>query len=150
MRLRSGSQHSCGYERLQKSKDSLKACFEYVYTIMIDVIHSIVESQISHFANFTPWEELVPIRHFWQMRNLLTVNFDNLWSGNFVLKFLKCEELVNFFSDVKKTYRCQIVINVKNLYQIITSLKNQCQILTSVINWHQIITCEKLVSKFTR
>ena len=28
---------------------------------------SFVEPQISHFANFTPCEELVPIFHFWEM-----------------------------------------------------------------------------------
>ena len=60
---------------------------------------SIVEPQISHFANFTPSEELVPILHFWKMWNLRMVNFDNFWGLTSMLKFhifliFNCEELV--------------------------------------------------------
>ena len=77
---------------------------------------SFVEPQISHFANFTPCEELVPKRHFWKMWNLRMVNFDNFGGLTSVLKFhifliFNCEELVRiraiceglvrFFSDVK-------------------------------------------------
>ena len=37
-----------------------------VYLLM-SIIASVVEPQISHFANFTQCEELVPKRHFWKM-----------------------------------------------------------------------------------
>ena len=46
-----------------------------------------VEPQISNFANFTPCEELVPKRHFWQMLNSRMVNFDNFGGLKSVLKF---------------------------------------------------------------
>ena len=58
-----------------------------------------------------------------------------------------CEELVQFFSDVKNWY--QIFTNVKNWYQILTRVKDRYQILTSVKIGYQIITCEKLVSSHT-
>ena len=63
------------------------------------VLEGIVEPQISHFANFTPFEELVPKRHFWKMWNLRMVNFDNFWGLTSVLKFhifliFNCKELV--------------------------------------------------------
>ena len=104
---------------------------------MIDVIHSIFELQISHFANLTPWEELVPIRHFWQMQNLLAVNFDNLWSENFVLKFLTCEELVHFF------LRCKENIKVSNFHKCEESVPNHHKFEESVPNSH---IYEKLAS----
>ena len=60
-----------------------------------------VEPQITHFANFTPCEELVPKRHFWKMWILRMVNFDNFWGLTSVLRFhifliFNCEELVRF------------------------------------------------------
>ena len=121
---------------------------------------SSVEPQISHFANFTPYEELVPILHFWKMWNLRMVNFDNFWGLTSVFKFhifliFNCEELVRiraicgwlvpFFSDVKNCY--STFTNVKNWYQfftpvktwysIFTNVKNQYQMLTDVKNWYQ-------------
>ena len=89
-----------------------------------------VEPQMSHFANFTPCEELVPILHFWKM-----VSFDNFGSLTSVLKFhiflifnceelvrivAICERLVRFFSDVKNWY--QIFTDVKNWYLIFTDV----------------------------
>ena len=85
----------------------------------------IVEPQISHFANFTPCEELVPKRHFRQTKNLRMVNFDNIGGLKFtflifltfeesVLIRLICEKLVQIFSDVKNWY--SILTNVKNRY----------------------------------
>ena len=75
------------------------------------------ELQISHFVIFPPCEELVPIRHIWQIWNLRTVNFDNYLG-----------------SDVENWY--QIFTNVKNLYQILTHVNE------SVLDPH---SCEKLV-----
>ena len=49
--------------------------------------YSYVEPQISHLANFTPREELVPKHHFWQMWNLHMVNFDNFGGLKSLLKF---------------------------------------------------------------
>ena len=46
-----------------------------------------VELQISHFVNFTQCEEFVPIRHFWQMLNLRTINLEDFWGVRFVFKF---------------------------------------------------------------
>ena len=55
-----------------------------------------VEPQISHFAIFTPCEELVPKRHFWKMWNLRMVNFDN---------FGLCSNFTSFpFFTVKNWY----------------------------------------------
>ena len=86
-----------------------------------------VEPQISHFANFTPCEELVPKRHIWKMRNLRMVNFDSFGGLQSVLKFyiirffnceelvrirVICEGLIRFFSDVKNWY--SIFTNVKH------------------------------------
>ena len=55
-------------------------CFTLKLKILISDVGS-VKPQISHFANFTPCEELVPKRHFWKMGNLRMVNFDNLGGG---------------------------------------------------------------------
>ena len=118
---------------------------------------------LSHFANFTPCEELVPILHFWKMWNLRMVNFDNFGGLTSVLKFhifliFNCEELVciraiceglvRLFLDVKNWY--SIFTNVKNWYQfftpvkkwysIFTNVKNQYQMLTDVKNWYQFFT----------
>ena len=122
-----------------------------------------IEPQISHIANFTPCEELVPILHFWKMWILRLVNFDNFGCLQSMLKFhifliLNCEELVRiraiceglvrFFSDVKNWY--SIFTNVKNWYQfftpvknwyaIFTNVKSQYQMLTDVKNWYQFFT----------
>ena len=35
--------------------------------VSISISSGLAEPQISHFVNFTPCEELVQIRHFWQM-----------------------------------------------------------------------------------
>ena len=111
------------------------------------------EPQISHFANFTPCEELVPILHFWKMWNSRMVNFDNFGRLTSVLKFhifliFNCEELVRiraiceglvrFFSDVKNWY--SIFTNVKNQYQMLTDVKNWYQFFIYVKNWYQIFT----------
>ena len=92
-----------------------------------------VDAQISHFANFTPCEELVPKRHFWKVLNLRMVNFDNFGGSNICaqishLSHFNCEELVRilviceglvrFFSDVKNWY--SIFTYVKNRYHIFT------------------------------
>ena len=60
---------------------------------------ALLNRKFLHFANFTPCEELVPTRHFWQMRNLRMVNFDTVEGLKSVLKFhififLTCEESV--------------------------------------------------------
>ena len=104
-----------------------------------------VEPQISHFANFTPCEELVPKRHFWQM-----VHFDYFGALISVLKFhiflnfnceefvrtrVICEGLVRFFSDVKNWF--SIFTNVKNRYQFFTPVKNWYSIFTNVKNHYQ-------------
>ena len=60
-----------------------------------------VEPQISHFANFTPCEELVPKRHFLKMWNLRKVNFDSFGGLTSVLKL----NFASFsFSTVKNWY----------------------------------------------
>ena len=43
--------------------------FAYVpyLLLLLAALACFVELQISHFANFTPCEELVPKRHFWKM-----------------------------------------------------------------------------------
>ena len=66
--------------------------------------------------HFTPCEELVPKRHFWQMGNLRIVNFDNFgglksllkfhifWGGVFHMKMIIwCVSLLVF--NVKYFYR---------------------------------------------
>ena len=60
-----------------------------------------VEPQISHFANFTSCEELLPILHFWKMWNLHMVNFDNFGGLTSVL----CSNFTSFsFLTVKNWY----------------------------------------------
>ena len=98
---------------------------------------STVKPQISHFINFTPCEELVPRRNFWQMWNLRMVKFDNFRGLKSVLTeishfcvfdvwricafssyvwrsgtiFLRCEEMVPIFHKceelVLNRYMCQ-------------------------------------------
>ena len=71
------------------------------YLLLIAKRLSFVEPQISNIVNFTPCEELIPIRHLkkWQMCNLRTVNLEFFLGVKFVLKFnilwfLTCEESV--------------------------------------------------------
>ena len=70
-------------------------------------IEGTVEPKISHFANFTPCEELVPKRHFWKIRNLRMVNFDNFGGLTSVLKF-------HIF----------LILTVKNWYVFVPSAKD--------------------------
>ena len=70
-------------------------------------IEGAVEPKISHFANFTPCEELVPKRHFWKIRNLRMVNFDNFGGSNI------CAQISHF-----------LILTVKNWYAFVPSAKD--------------------------
>ena len=99
-----------------------------------------VEPQISHLVYFTPCEELVPKRHFWQI-NVKCANgqFQLFWGPKICAQIsriyismceesvpirLICEDLVRFLSDVK------------NLYFIFTNVKKSYQFLTHVKKWY--------------
>ena len=88
------------------------------------------------------------------------VNFDNFAGLKSVLKFhififltceesvrvrLICEELVQFFSDVKNWY--SNFTNVKSRYQFLSHVKNWYSYFTNVKNRYQMLTHVKIGTK---
>ena len=92
-------------------------------------------------------------------------NFDNFGGLKSVLKFhifillrceesmrirLFCEELVQFFSDVKHWYSIftneKSRYHVNNCYSFFTNVKNRYLMLTHVKIWHQMLTHAKKIT----
>ena len=111
---------------------------------------SSVEPQISHFVNFTLCEEMVPIRHFWQMCNFCTVNFDNFWGVKSVLKF----HIFVVFNVWRTSTMWRIGTKFSQMWRIGTKSSHVWRIGTKSSHlwkhWYKITKCKKMVSKFTR